>query len=297
MSTELAVITPAFLDLTFVGLEALPGPGQERYAGDLLRSPGGGAITAVAAARLGLDTALVAPLGTDVAGDFVKAEVEAEGVTVSGFRPDRTPQTVVMPVGGDRAMVTIDPGVRARGADLAALDPVAAAGGLEQLSLIPEGTRAYITCGDDDARAATGRLPAGLGNVRALFLNAKDALVLTGASTAEDACARLAETVGTVVLNLDVPDVLALVDGRRVDLLDIDHGPVVDPTGDRDLMCAAFAWAELRGAGVEDAVRWAQLYSRLAMSVPTATGGAATAEQLIEAGAALGLERPAGVSA
>ena len=123
MSTELAVITPAFLDLTFVGLEALPGPGQERYAGDLLRSPGGGAITAVAAARLGLDTALVAPLGTDVAGDFVKAEVEAEGVTVSGFRPDRTPQTVVMPVGGDRAMVTIDPGVRARGADLAALTP------------------------------------------------------------------------------------------------------------------------------------------------------------------------------
>jgi ribokinase len=297
VSTELAVITPAFLDLTFVGLEALPGPGQERYAGDLLRSPGGGAITAVAAARLGLDTALVAPLGTDLAGVFVKREVEAEGVTVSGFEPDRTPQTVVMPVGGDRAMVTIDPGIRARTADLVALSPVAVAGGLMQLSLIPDGARAYITCGDDDARAVAGRLPPGLNNVRALFLGAKDALVLTGTSTVEDAVARLAEAVSTVVLTLDVPDVLALVDGHRVELPELDSVPVVDPTGDRDLLCAAFAWAELRGADVEDAIAWAQLYSRLAMTVPTATGGALTEEQLLAEGTDRGLVPPSGVRA
>jgi len=298
VSTELAVITPAFLDLTFVGLEALPGPGQERYAGDLLRSPGGGAITAVAAARLGLDTALVAPLGTDMAGDFVKSEVEAAGVTVSGYRPDRTPQTVVMPVGGDRAMVTIDSGVRARSADLAALSPVAAAAGLEQLPLVPEGTRAYITCGDDDARAVSGRaMPAGLDNVRALFLSGKDALVLTGAATIDDAAAKLADAVGTVMLTLDVPHVLALVDGQRLELPQLDGGPIVDPTGDRDLLCAAFAWAELRGAAVEDAVRWAQLYSRLAMAVATATGGAATLERLLEAGDELGLARPSEVRA
>jgi len=293
--TELAVITPAFLDLTFVGLEALPGPGQERYAGDLLRSPGGGAITAVAAARLGLDTALVAPLGTDLAGAFVKDEVEAEGVTVSGYRPDRTPQTVVMPVGGDRAMVTIDPGVRARSADVAALSPVAAAAGLEQLPLIPEGTRAYITCGDDDARAAAGRLPAGLDAVRALFLSVKDALVLTGTSTADDAAGRLAEAAPTVMLTLDIPDVLAYCGGRRVELPELDFGAVVDPTGDRDLLCAAFAWAELRGADVEDAICWAHVYSRLAMSVPTATGGAATLERLLEEGDKLGVARPSAV--
>src|SRR4051812_7984276 len=146
-------MTPAFLDLTFVGLEALPGPGEERYAGDLIRSPGGGAITAVAGARLGLETALVAPLGTDLAGEFVRAEMEREGVAVAGYQPDRTPQTVVMPHAGDRAMVTIDPGIRARGADLAPLAPVACAANLEQLELIPDGTRVFLTCGDDDARA------------------------------------------------------------------------------------------------------------------------------------------------
>ena len=294
MSIDLGVITPAFLDLTFVGLEALPGHGEERYAGDLLRTPGGGAITAVAAARLGLDTALVAPLGTDLAGDLVKRQLEDEGVTVGEFRCERTPQTVVMPVGGDRAMVTIDPGVRARSADIAALSPKAVAGGVEQLPLIPEGTRAYITCGDDDARAVSGRLPR-LSSVRALFLSGKDALVLTGTATVEDAAHRLADAAGTVMLTLDAPDVLVIADGDRLELQSLDYGPVVDPTGDRDLLCAAFAWAELRGSGVEDAVRWAQLYCRLAMRVPTATGGAATLEQLLEAGDELGLTRPAGL--
>ena len=71
--TELVVATPIFLDLTFVGLEALPALGEERFAAELLRSPGGGAITAVAAARLGLSTAVAAPLGDDVAGDVVRA--------------------------------------------------------------------------------------------------------------------------------------------------------------------------------------------------------------------------------
>ena len=73
--------------------------------------------------------------------------------------------------------------------------------------------------------------------------------------------------------------------------------PVVDPTGDRDLLCAAFAWAELRGADVEDAIVWAQLYSRLAMTVPTATGGALTEERLLAEGTDRGLVPPSGVRA
>jgi sugar/nucleoside kinase (ribokinase family) len=60
VSVDLVIATPSFLDLTVVGLEALPALGEERFAGDLLRSPGGGAITAVAATRLGLRTTLVA---------------------------------------------------------------------------------------------------------------------------------------------------------------------------------------------------------------------------------------------
>ncbi|HEY6075691.1 MAG TPA: hypothetical protein VIV36_02560, partial [Gaiella sp.] len=112
--TELVVATPVFLDLTFVGLESLPELGEERFAAELLRSPGGGAITAISASRLGLRSAIAAPLGDDIPGDLVRDMLAKEGVEWIASRPaPRTPTTVVMPFGGDRAMVTIDPGARA----------------------------------------------------------------------------------------------------------------------------------------------------------------------------------------
>ena len=81
---DLVVATPVFLDLTFVGLEALPSLGEERFAAELLRSPGGGAITAVGAARLGLSVAVAAPLGDDVAG--LVGEVGSVPLRESVFR-------------------------------------------------------------------------------------------------------------------------------------------------------------------------------------------------------------------
>ena len=292
LRVELAVATPAFLDLTFVGLEALPAPGEERFAGELMRSPGGGAITAVAAARLGLDTALVAPVGDDLGGQYVRRELEGEGVTIAGFRTKRTPETVVMPVGEQRTMVTVDPGIRARATDVAALTPVAIAGNLDQLDLVPNGVRAYLTCGDDDARAYSRKLPPRLVGARALFLNAPDALVLTGTETPEAAADTLAEWVETVVITVDARNAVATVAGHRVEVPDFCPGAVVDTTGDRDLLCAAFAWADLRGAQPEERIGWAQLYSQLAMGVPTATGGAVSEERLLEEGAKHGLARP-----
>jgi ribokinase len=246
----------------------------------------------VAAARLGLKSALVAPLGDDLAGEFVRRELEAEGVQVTGYTPSKTPQTVVMPVGDQRTMVTVDPGARARAADIADLQPAAVACNVAQLDLVPDGARAYLTCGDDDARAFAGRAPAGLAGIQGLFLGVPDAITLTGSDGAEAAAERLAETIPTVVLTLGARGLLAITGGRRVEVPDFDARPVVDPTGDRDLMCAAYAWADMRGAGVDDALAWAWLYTRLAMTVPTATGGALTEERLLEEGAARGLVPP-----
>jgi ribokinase len=292
LRVELAVATPAYLDLTFVGLEALPAPGEERFAGELIRSPGGGAITAVAAARLGLDTALVAPVGDDLGGEYVRREVERDGVAVAGFRTRRTPETVIMPIGEQRTMVTVDPGIRARAADVAALTPVAIAANLDQLDLVPNGVRAYLTCGDDDARAYSGNLPARNVGARAIFLNVQDACVLTGTDSAEGAAAALADWIETVVITVDSRRVVAVAGGREVDVPDFSPGTVVDTTGDRDLLCAAFAWADLRGAQPHERIAWAQLYSQLAMGVPTAVGGAVTEERLLEEGAKHGLARP-----
>jgi sugar/nucleoside kinase (ribokinase family) len=292
VSYELVVSTPAFLDMTVVGLEGLPALGEERFAGDLVRSPGGGAITAVAATRLGLRTAIVAPLGEDGAGEYVRDELENEGVTVAGARAARTPQTLVMPFGDDRAMVTVDPGARARAADVAALEPIAVAANLEQVDLVPEGARGYITCGDDDARAFARRMPEAIGRTRALFLDRSDALVLTGANRLEEAAAELAKCVDTVVVMHGAHRTLAMLGGRPVEAPDFETGAAVDTTGDRDLLCAAFAWADLRGADGPTCLAWARLYSQLAMTVPTATAGAVTEERLLQEGTARGLVPP-----
>jgi sugar/nucleoside kinase (ribokinase family) len=197
-----------------------------------------------------------------------------------------------MPFGDDRAMVTVDPGARARGVDVAALEPRAVAANLEQLDIVPAGAHGYLTCGDDDARAFARRLPRGIGRMSALFCDRSDALVLTGESTLEDAAAQLAQQIETVVVMHGAHGTLTMLGGQRVDAPDFETGPAVDTTGDRDLICAAYAWADLGGADPATSVAWACLYSQLAMTVPTATGGAVTEERLLQEGTARGLVPP-----
>jgi sugar/nucleoside kinase (ribokinase family) len=291
--TDLIVATPAFLDLTAVGLDALPALGEERFAGDLIRSPGGGAITAVAAARLGLSTALVAPLGDDMPGEYVRAELAKDGVQVSEPRTAKTPQTLVLPCGEDRAMVTVDPGPRARAADVAEFLPTAAiAGNLEQLHLVPDGARGYLTCGDDDAHAFAGRIPEAIRSAAVIVLDRADALRLTRTQTVDDALAMLGTAVENAIIALGPQGAAAVTQGERVDAPTYGTGPAVDTTGDRDLLCAAYAWADLSGAEPRSCIAWAQLYADLAMSVPTATGGAVDEARLLQEGATRGLATP-----
>jgi ribokinase len=288
-AVDVAVAAPAFLDMTFVGLESLPGLGEEKFAGDVMRSPGGGAITAIGAARLGLRTVLAAPVGRDLDGAFLRRELARDGVGLVGPTVARTPTTVVMPCGGERAMVTYDPGVVAGAGDIASVSPRAVVAGLEQLHLVPPGAAGYATCGDVDARTFAGAPPSDLAGCRALFVNHREALALTGAADPAAAAARLADGVEVVVLTLGEEGAIALVDGTTVRAGGVDAGPIVDTTGAGDLLCAAFVWADLAGADLETALRWAVLYSALSVRVPTGAAGAATRDRLVEEGTRRGL--------
>jgi sugar/nucleoside kinase (ribokinase family) len=289
MNVDLAVVTPAYLDYTFVGLESLPGPGEERFAGDMLRSPGGGAITAVGATRLGLKAALVAPLGDDLAGRFVRRALEEEGIAVGEPRGNRTPTTVVMPVAGERSMVTVDPGVRARATDLEPLSPRAVSATLEQVDLLSGDVRTFVTCGDDDARAFAGRLPRTARRMRALIVNRREAAILTGESTPEEGAAKLTAVAEIAVVTLGPAGATARVDDRSLSVAGTHAGPVVDTTGAGDLFAAALAWADLLGADQEVSLAWANLYAGLSISSHTGVGGAVTRERLLEEGERRGL--------
>jgi ribokinase len=291
--TDLVVATPVFLDLTFVGLESLPALGEERFAAELLRSPGGGAITAVGAARLRLSTAVAAPLGDDVAGDVVRAALADEGVdSIATRSAPRTPTTVVMPFGGDRAMLTVDPGARASAADVAVRAPRAVAASLDQLYVLPPKASAYVTCGSDDARAYASRPPVALKGARALFVSQSEALTLTRAATVEEAAGRLAELAETAVVTLAGDGAIASSGGTTTAVAAERVEHPVDTTGAGDLLVAAYVWADLRGADAADRLRWAVLYASLAVNTPTGVGGALTEAELIEAGVARGFTVP-----
>src|SRR3954447_16445733 len=199
---DLACAEPAFLDLTMVGLDQIPGPGEERLATDFLRSPGGGAITAVGAARLGLSSALASPLGDDAVGILLRSLLADDGVRWSGRLVDRSPVTVIMPSGGDRAMATFDPGEGVTAEELASVDPRAVVLSIPRLALAPAAARTYVSIGDVDARALAGTAggrpfagsewPAALSRARALLVNEREAGLLTGASDPAAAAAQLA---------------------------------------------------------------------------------------------------------
>jgi sugar/nucleoside kinase (ribokinase family) len=290
VTVDLACGELAFLDLTFAGLEAVPALGEERYAHDLLRSPGGAAIIAIGAARLGLHAAVVSPIGRDPEGIVLRAALAAEGVLWAGREVARTAVTAVLPGGGERAMATYSPGEHVTAEELAMVAPAAVVLSLPRVALAPADATLYATAGDAEAR---GGMPAdGLERARALIVNEREAWLLTGASDAESAAHALAAVTPCAVVTRGPEGVLAATaDG-------VLHVPgvtaeAVDTTGAGDLFTAAYVWADQQGTPLEERLRWAVLYAALSVGVPTAVAGAATQTALAAAGARHGLALPA----
>src|SRR4029077_8069847 len=108
---DLVVLGDCNPDVLVLGDDVTPAFGQQEklVASMSLVIGGSAAITAVAAARLGLRVALVAAVGADPAGAFMRDQLAAEGVDVRfvAVREDApTGMTVALSRGGDRAILT-----------------------------------------------------------------------------------------------------------------------------------------------------------------------------------------------
>jgi sugar/nucleoside kinase (ribokinase family) len=287
VSVELACAAPAFLDLTFVGLRSLPGAGREEFATELLRSPGGGALNAIGAARLGVRTTAAFPIGSDEAGRALRDALEREGVECAGTPTSQTALTVVMPLAGDRAMVTFEPEVAVDPHTVAAPQPERVLCTIEQLDVVPVAARAFVTVGDREARRHVGGLSIGR-PVDTLFANADEAAVLSGYDRVGDAARALADLARIVVVSAGADGAVACVDGQllRAPAVPVD---AVDTTGAGDLLAAAWVWGDVVGLDIEARLRWAVLYASLSVAVPTGAAGALSRSELIEEGQQRGL--------
>jgi sugar/nucleoside kinase (ribokinase family) len=110
-SPDLVVLGDCNPDVLVLGDDVTPAFGQREklVASMSLVIGGSAAITAVAAARLGLRVALVAAVGADPAGRFMLDQLASEGVDVGAVavREDApTGMTVALSRGGDRAILT-----------------------------------------------------------------------------------------------------------------------------------------------------------------------------------------------
>jgi len=108
---DLVVLGDCNPDVLVLGDDVTPAFGQQEklVASMSLVIGGSAAITAVAAARLGLRVALVAAVGADPAGRFMLDQLASEGVDVAAVavREDTpTGMTVALSRGGDRAILT-----------------------------------------------------------------------------------------------------------------------------------------------------------------------------------------------
>jgi len=124
--------------------------------------------------------------------------------------------------------------------------------------------------------------------VRSCTANAGEAARLTGRHDPVESASVLARHGPTAVVTVGEGGAVA-VDGDGIVMVPAPQVEVVDATGAGDLFVAAYVWADLRGAGIEDRLRWATLYASLSVRAPTAFAGAVGLEELSREGWSRGL--------
>jgi len=278
-----------FCDLVFAGVP-VPDPGGEVFARAFRLTPGGVANRAVAAARLGARTALLAELGDDPLGREMstllaaEADLELRWLTV---RPGwQTPVTVSLTGEQEREFITYqEPADPLRwDEDRPHVGATHVGVGVELPSWVARlraaGTVVHGGVGWDSTGAWSRDTLARLDEVDVFVPNDLEAMRYTRTSSAADAARALGEHVALAIVTCGPRGVLAFDSGTG-QLLEVPAVPVtaLDPTGAGDVFVASFMASQSLGWPLEQRLRLAALCASL--SVRT-LGGAASAPRPAE---------------
>jgi ribokinase len=255
---DVACVGDPFLDLIFLGLEALPAPGEERLATRLTIVPGGMANVAYALGRLGLEAVVCAPIGRDPAGRLLGELMSEAGVRWLGRESEATAVSVALPAHGDRAFVSVSPKPSVDLETLSALEARAIVVDLPSATLLPPHPRVYGVVGDPEVAALAGRL-------RALILNEREVGRLTGESDVLEAARSLAVRGTTVVVTRGADGVAAIEPDGGVITVSAPTADIHDTTGAGDLLAAAYVWGDLAGLPIIERLELATRYASLSL--------------------------------
>jgi sugar/nucleoside kinase (ribokinase family) len=283
VSVDVACVGSPFLDLIFRGLPAIPMPGEEQIARELVIVPGAIANVAYGLRRLGLDAVVVAPIGRDPAGRLLADLMAEAGVRWVGEPGETTPVSVALPADGDRAFVTADAPRSVDTDALVALDPRAVVVDLPSVGALPPLPIVYGVLGDPEVQVLAGNLPASFARLRGLILNEREARALAEAAETDHAGRWLAALGTTVVVTCGAAGALAAEPDGRIVRVEAPAVDVDDPTGAGDLFTAAYVWADLAGRSLEDRLALATTYASLSLERATNRQKGITLEEFRQA--------------
>jgi sugar/nucleoside kinase (ribokinase family) len=264
-------------DVLVLGEDITPAFGQrEKLARSITLTIGGSAaITAVAAARLGVRVALAAAVGDDAAGAFMLRQLASEGVDTSAVvvRPGQpTAMTVALSRGGDRAILTATGAMTTLTA--ADVPPSVISGarhvhvssyflverclgpGLADLLALARrhGARTSLDTNWDPAGRWGGEwLPGILAQTDLLLPNEAEALHLAGQQDLDAAVTALAGPARAVVAKLGARGALCVTGSARYRAEPPPAQPV-DTTGAGDCFNAGLIAGLLGGLGLAESV-------------------------------------------
>ncbi|MBO0914116.1 ribokinase [Streptomyces laculatispora] len=294
---DLLVVGSANADLV-VGVDRRPAPGETVLGSDLAVHPGGkGANQAVAAARLGARTALLARVGDDAHGRLLLESQRSAGVDTTGVLVGGAPTGVALITvdpSGDNSIV-VSPGANARltPEDIRAAGPLLAASRVVSVQLeipldtvaetaraLPSGTRLVLN------PSPPAPLPAEvLAACDPLVLNEHEARSILGrdAGTTPESWAQALTALGprSVVITLGAGGALA-ADTRTGDFVRVPSPTVdaVDTTGAGDAFTAALAWRLGLGEELPEAAAFAVRVGAAAVTKEGAQVSFPTAEEV-----------------
>jgi sugar/nucleoside kinase (ribokinase family) len=249
------------------------GPGREI-------SGGSAGNTAAGLAALGLDAAFIGQVADDQLGQIYRHDIEAQGIAFLVEPRSDVGATA-------RSLILVTPDAQrtmntflgaAQMLETGSVDLAAVADSgivyLEGYLWDPAAPRAAMEAAIEAAHAAGRRVAFTLsdtfcvdrhregfwqllrdGKVDILFANEAEAASMGQVNDVEQAIARLAEVVPTLVVTRSESGATAISNGRRADVAAEPIDRLVDTTGAGDLFAAGFLAGEARGLGLEVSLR------------------------------------------
>jgi ribokinase len=293
---DLLVVGSANADLV-IDVERRPAAGETVLGGDLAVHPGGkGANQAVAAARLGARTALLARVGDDGHGRMLLDSLRAAGADTVGVLVGGAPTGVALitvdPEGDNSIVVSPGANSRLRPADVRAATSLFHASRVvsAQLEIPLETVVEVVRNLAPDSRFVLNPSPPRelptevLAACDPLIVNEHEARVILGAACVSDEPADwarllLARGPRSVVVTLGARGALAC-DGSGVTPVPSVTVDAVDTTGAGDAFAAALAWRLGTGAALAEAAAFAARVGATAVRKRGAQESYPTAEEV-----------------